>query len=60
MRNRDMTGREAARQRVDEVKHRLGERGPVWRTDGAPELYRPHRGEHTLQGLVYRFTRFSI
>jgi hypothetical protein len=40
MRNGDVAGREAARQRVDEAKHRLGERGPVWWTDGAPDLNR--------------------
>lgn len=26
-----------ARQRVDKVKRKLGERGPVWWTDGAPD-----------------------
>lgn len=26
-----------ARARVDEAKHALGERGPVWWTDGAPD-----------------------
>jgi len=30
----------AARARVDEAKHRLGERGPVWWTDGAPDFNR--------------------
>lgn len=29
--------RAAARRAVDEAKHALGERGPVWWTDGAPD-----------------------
>jgi hypothetical protein len=33
-------GREAARQRVDAAKVALGERGPVWWADGAPDLTR--------------------
>ncbi len=33
-------GREAARARVDAAKVALGERGPVWWTDGAPDLNR--------------------
>jgi hypothetical protein len=30
----------AARDRVDEAKRALGERGPVWWTDGAPDYNR--------------------
>jgi hypothetical protein len=30
----------AARARVDSAKHRLGERGPAWWTDGAPDYNR--------------------
>lgn len=30
----------AARRQVDQAKHDLGERGPVWWTDGAPDLCR--------------------
>lgn len=30
----------AARQTVDEVKRALGERGPAWWNDGAPDLNR--------------------
>lgn len=30
----------AARARIDAAKHGLGERGPVWWTDGAPDLDR--------------------
>jgi hypothetical protein len=40
LRNADALGREAARQRVDETKHQLGERGPVWWEDGAPDWNR--------------------
>ncbi|MEZ0494131.1 hypothetical protein AB2L28_17990 [Kineococcus sp. TBRC 1896] len=36
----DDAGREAARARVDAAKHALGERGPVWWDDGAPDLTR--------------------
>ncbi len=32
--------REAARERVDAAKWALGERGPVWWTDGAPDYNR--------------------
>jgi hypothetical protein len=35
MRAGDAAAREAARQRVDAAKVALGERGPVWWTDGA-------------------------
>ncbi len=36
----DPAAREAARVRVDAAKHALGERGPVWWDDGAPDLSR--------------------
>ncbi|WP_336921163.1 biopolymer transporter Tol [Aquipuribacter sp. SD81] len=36
----DDAAREAARRRVDAAKHALGERGPVWWDDGAPDLTR--------------------
>ncbi|WP_380171279.1 hypothetical protein ACFEMC_20210 [Kineococcus sp. DHX-1] len=36
----DDAAREAARARVDAAKHGLGERGPVWWDDGAPDLTR--------------------
>ncbi|WP_369051854.1 hypothetical protein [Kineococcus terrestris] len=36
----DEEAREAARERVDAAKHALGERGPVWWDDGAPDLTR--------------------
>lgn len=40
MRAGDGTAREAARARVDAAKRGLGERGPVWWSDGAPDLTR--------------------
>lgn len=40
MRKGDAAGRETARQRVDRAKHQLGERGPVWWSDGAPDWNR--------------------
>ncbi len=40
MRAGDADGREAARRRVDAAKVALGERGPVWWADGAPDYNR--------------------
>lgn len=40
MRRADPVAREAARERVDAAKRALGERGPVWWTDGAPDYNR--------------------
>ncbi len=40
MRLGDATARETARMRVDAAKIALGERGPVWWDDGAPDLNR--------------------
>lgn len=40
MRAGDAVAQEAARARVDAAKVGLGERGPVWWTDGAPDLNR--------------------
>ena len=48
MRRGDVAAREIARQEVDEVKHLLGERGPVWWTDGAPDWNR-----HKVGGTPY-------
>ena len=36
----DPAAEAAARAAVDDAKRRLGERGPVWWTDGAPDLGR--------------------
>lgn len=38
MRREDVAAREAARADIDAAKRSLGERGPVWWTDGAPDL----------------------
>ncbi len=40
MRAGDEAAREAARARIDAAKQALGERGPVWWTDGAPDYTR--------------------
>ncbi|WP_250445184.1 hypothetical protein [Actinotalea sp. C106] len=40
MRADDAEAREAARARVDAAKRALGERGPVWWEDDAPDLTR--------------------
>lgn len=40
MRDGDDAAREAARARVEAAKVALGERGPVWWSDGAPDLTR--------------------
>ena len=39
-RGRDPAAEAAARAAVDQAKRGLGERGPVWWTDGAPDLNR--------------------
>lgn len=39
-RNEDKVARDEAHQAVDEAKRALGERGPVWWDDGAPDLNR--------------------
>ena len=40
LRGGDATAEHAARARVDAAKRDLGERGPVWWDDGAPDLNR--------------------
>ncbi len=47
LRQADPAAWEAARVRVDAAKHALGERGPPWWTDGAPDLNR-HMARNTL------------
>ena len=42
----DDEARSQARGRVDAAKHELGERGPVWWSDGAPDLNR-HMARNT-------------
>ncbi|MBP6297967.1 MAG: hypothetical protein KA401_01365 [Anaerolineae bacterium] len=39
-RNNDPVAEDQAHQNVDRAKHALGERGPVWWKDGAPDLTR--------------------
>jgi len=46
IRHADAAAREAARARVDVAKRALGERGPVWWTDGAPD-YNRHMARNT-------------
>ncbi|MES2753519.1 MAG: hypothetical protein V4659_02525 [Pseudomonadota bacterium] len=45
-RQRDPAAVQAARARVDVAKRRLGERGPVWWTDGSPDFNR-HLAKNT-------------
>jgi hypothetical protein len=48
LRHRDDKAEAAARAKVDKAKQALGERGPVWWDDGAPDLNRHlvHRTVH--------------
>ncbi len=46
MRAHDPAAREQARQAVDAAKHALGERGPAWWTDNAPD-YNRHLAKNT-------------
>ena len=48
MRAGDAAGQEAAHARVDAAKRSLGERGPVWWTDGAPDY-----GRHMARTTPY-------
>lgn len=48
MRAGDQSGREQARQQVDAAKVALGERGPMWWTDGAPDL-----NQHLVKNTSY-------
>ena len=45
-RTTDPEASEAARKQVDAAKHALGERGPVWWDDGAPD-YNRHLAKNT-------------
>lgn len=45
-RNGDTKSEDAAHAAIDRVKHALGERGPVWWSDGAPDLNR-HMARNT-------------
>ena len=48
----DDEAREAARASVDAAKVALGERGPVWWTDGSPDVNR-HLAKNTYYGDWY-------
>lgn len=49
----DSAAVQRARQQVDLAKQALGERGPVWWTDGAPDLNR-HMAHTTPYAVWYR------
>ncbi len=54
----DKTGEDAAHARVDRAKRGLGERGPVWWTDGAPD-YNRHLVRTTPYAQWYSETEHS-
>lgn len=56
MRAGDQEAREEARQRVDSAKIALGERGPVWWTDGAPDENRKMASNTGYAGWYSRQT----
>lgn len=49
----DEPGESAAHEAVDRAKLALGERGPVWRDDGGPDL-NPHMAPTTAYADWYR------
>ena len=49
LREKDVAMEKDARQRVNEVKRKLGERGAPWWTDGAPDFNR-----HLAKNTPYR------
>ena len=53
----DDSERKAARAAVDKAKHALGERGPVWWDDGAPDYNR-----HLVKNTPYAewFAAFAV
>jgi hypothetical protein len=53
----DPAALQAARERVDEVKRALGERGPVWWTDGAPDYNRRLATNSPFAGWFADLTR---
>ena len=52
LRAADAAAERDARARVDAAKHALGERGPVWWDDGAPDLNR-HMAANTPYAAWY-------
>ena len=53
MRAGDLGARARARDKVDKAKRALGERGPVWWSDGAPD-YNRHLAKNTPYAGWYR------
>ena len=52
IRAKDEPAKQQAKQRVDEAKHALGERGAVWWTDGSPDWNR-HMARNTPYAAWY-------
>lgn len=48
----DTVAEHSALAKLDAANTTLGERGPVWRIDAAPDLPRQQGGEHAVCGLV--------
>jgi hypothetical protein len=48
----DLEAEAAAHKTVDQIKHALGERGPVWWDDGSPDLNR-HMAKNTPYADCY-------
>lgn len=57
MRDGDVAARESARARIDAAKIALGERGPPWWTDGAPDLNRTMAANTDYDGWWKHRTR---
>lgn len=55
----DQERERAARAAVDQAKHGLGERGPVWWSDGAPDLNR-HMVKNTPYAQWYASTAHAL
>src|SRR6185312_661864 len=55
-RSADLKAEAAAHKAVDDVKQALGERGPVWWDDGAPDLNR-HMAKNTTYADWYANSR---
>jgi hypothetical protein len=51
-RSADLKAEAAAHKAVDDAKRALGERGPIWWEDGAPDLNR-HMAKNTLYADWY-------
>ena len=57
LRAADETAERSARAQVDEAKVALGERGPVWWTDGAPDENRKHPRNTSYAGWWANLTK---